>query len=132
VKVAVVGCCGSGKSTVVTELIARGFDAYVVGQEHSAIENLWARRSPDALIYLDVPLKTLRERRSPDWPEWLYDQQHVRLKAARDSATLQLDTSLIGVNETIWSIVQQLNSRESDQSSVEGETRPASSRTRDS
>ena len=53
-RVAVVGPCAAGKSTIVEQLIQWGYDAYVVGQEHSAVQDLWRRQSPDALIFLEV------------------------------------------------------------------------------
>lgn len=93
-RVAVVGPCASGKSTLVTALEACGLDAYAVAQEHSDIGELWARRQPERLIYLDVSLNTLRERRrNPFWPCWVYDLQLGRLTDARSRADLVIDTN---------------------------------------
>ncbi len=108
-KVAVVGTCGSGKSTIAQALCERGYDAYVVGQEHSAVSRLWARRDPDALIYLDVSLDVVRQRRSPDWPEWLFKQQRARLGSAREAATIRIDTSSISVDETVSKLESELS-----------------------
>lgn len=110
-KVAIVGTCGSGKSTIARELSDRGYDAYVVGQEHSGVPQLWARRDPDVLIYLDVTLEALRRRRSPDWPEWLYLQQKQRLLAARKAASIRVDTSEIGIEETVEELESKIRER---------------------
>src|SRR5690606_7862961 len=86
--VAVVGVCGSGKTTIVEALRERGYDAYVVGQEHSISPQLWAQRQPDHLLFLEATLETVRERRGATWPKWLYDLQQERLAHARAHASL--------------------------------------------
>ncbi|HBY47560.1 MAG TPA: hypothetical protein PK593_09765 [Thermomicrobiales bacterium] len=92
-RIAVVGHCASGKSTLASGLRGRGFDAWAVAQEHSAIANLWRHQSPDTLIYLDVSLESIRERRDdPNWPGWLYDLQSGRLASAREHANLIVPT----------------------------------------
>jgi cytidylate kinase len=112
VKIAVVGSCGSGKSTIVHELRRRGYEAYVVGQEHSAVANLWKQKNPDELVFLEVNLAALRQRRSPEWPEWLFHQQQSRLTSAREAASVRIDTSQISVEETIDEIIAALDARE--------------------
>lgn len=92
-RVAVVGHCASGKSTLVTNLRRHGYDANAVAQEHSGIPWLWRHSEPDVLIYLDVPLETVRERRGAEWPQTVYDAQETRLAEARAHADLVLDTS---------------------------------------
>ena len=62
-RVAVVGHCASGKSTLVSALRAHGYDANAVAQEHSAVSWLWRHAEPDVLIYLDAALETVRARR---------------------------------------------------------------------
>ena len=52
-KIAVVGVCASGKTTLVAGLKAAGFDAYNVAQEHSGIHDFWAKRHPDILVMID-------------------------------------------------------------------------------
>src|SRR5205085_6988824 len=92
-RVAVVGHCASGKSTLVSALRQHGYDANAVAQEHSAINWLWRHSEPDVLIYLDVPLATVRARRGAEWPQAVYDAQETRLQDARAHADLILDTS---------------------------------------
>lgn len=91
-KIAVVGPCASGKSTLVTRLLENGYDAHAIAQEHSAVRDLWKSRNPDILIALDVPLEVVRQRRSPDWLEAVYERQHKRLRNAYDAADVIIDT----------------------------------------
>lgn len=93
IRIAVVGPCASGKSTLVTRLKDHGHDAFAVAQEHSAVKHLWARTNPDVLIALDVSLDVVRERRSPDWLEAVYQRQHERLAQAYAAADLVIDTN---------------------------------------
>ncbi|HLI50394.1 MAG TPA: hypothetical protein VKU87_01280 [Thermomicrobiaceae bacterium] len=111
-RVAVVGVCGSGKSTVAAGLRARGFDAYDVAQEHSVVADLWRHQSPDVLVVLSVDLATVRERREPDWPGWIYDLQVQRLADARRHASILLSNQGIPVEVTIERIIQAIDSRQ--------------------
>ena len=91
--VVVVGPCGSGKSTLVAQLQAAGYEARAVAQEHSRVPELWKHGGePDALIYLDASPSTITNRRQNDFPRWLYDKQVRRLESARQHATLYLQT----------------------------------------
>ncbi len=92
-RVAVVGHCAAGKSTLVAALRAQGYDASAVAQEHSAIHWLWRHGEPDVLIYLDASLATIRARRGAEWPEAVYAAQEERLREARSHADLVLDTN---------------------------------------
>jgi GTPase SAR1 family protein len=111
-KIAVVGGCGSGKTTIVHELQTRGYDAYVVGQEHSGVPDLWNRRRPDVVIYLDVTLEAVRQRRSEGWPEWLYNVQQRRLQSASDEADIHVNTAELTVEQTMEQIIKSLESNE--------------------
>ncbi len=91
-RVVVVGHCGAGKSSVVAGLRARGIDAVASAQEHSIVADLWRRRGADLLLYLEVDLETLRDRRGRHWPQAIYDVQETRLGLARQSADLLIDT----------------------------------------
>lgn len=91
-KIAVVGPCASGKSTLVKRLRENGYDAHAIAQEHSAVRELWKSRNPDLLIALDVSLEVVRQRRSPTWLEAVYERQHKRLKSAYESADIIIDT----------------------------------------
>ena len=57
-KVAVVGVCASGKTTLVSALRQFGIDAVDVAQEHSLVPHMWqVITRPDVLIYLDAGLQ---------------------------------------------------------------------------
>lgn len=104
-RVAVVGHCSSGKSTIVDRLRECGFDAYAVSQEHSIILRLWDHQHPDALVYLHVDYKTVQQRRGTNWPRWIYDAQVERLRDAREHATIVLDTGDLSLDETVERII---------------------------
>jgi ABC-type cobalamin/Fe3+-siderophores transport system ATPase subunit len=91
--VVVVGPCAAGKTTLVDGLRGLGYDAAVVGQEHSDIGSLWQRTRPDALIALEVDLATIRRRRGTDWSEAMYAAQRRRLTGAVAAATVVLDAN---------------------------------------
>jgi deoxyadenosine/deoxycytidine kinase len=65
-RIALVGPCSSGKSTLGSVLKQMGYEVRQVAQEHSYVPNMWQRISqPDILIYLDVDYATMRARRPP-------------------------------------------------------------------
>lgn len=105
-KIVVVGPCASGKSTLVAGLVAHGHNAYAVAQEHSAVRELWKRQNPEVLVALDVSLEVVRQRRSPNWLEAVYEQQHQRLAAAFAAADLVIDTAEHDAEEVL-DLVQQ-------------------------
>jgi len=109
-RVAVVGHCASGKTTLVSGLRQRGYEAFAVAQEHSGIAALWRHAAPDVLIYLDVPLATVRERRGAAWPQVVYDAQEVRLADARAHANFVLDTSRANAVQAVAHAVAFLES----------------------
>lgn len=92
-RIAVVGPCASGKTTLVEGLKRRGYTAAVCGQEHSEIPTLWRHGEPDVLIALSVDLATVRARRGGDWPESIYRAQQRRLANAVAAADVVLDAS---------------------------------------
>lgn len=110
-RVAVVGVCGSGKSTIVSALRERGLDAYSVAQEHSVVADLWRHQDPDALIVLTVDLATVRGRRGADWPAWIFDLQVERLADARRHASLTISTQDAAVTNTVERILEAIDDR---------------------
>ena len=112
-RVVVVGTCASGKSTLVANLRAHGYDAHVTAQEHSAIPQLWKRTEPDVLIALVASIDAVRERRDAAWPGWLHDVQEERLADAQDAADLVIDTSELGSDEVAERAMHFLNFRDS-------------------
>lgn len=108
-RVAVVGYCASGKTSVVAGLRDRGVDAWAVAQEHSGIQELWRHLNPDRLVFLDVSLATLRQRRNDDrWPAWIYDVQHERLADARDHADVWVETDTLTLDQVVNVVLSEL------------------------
>lgn len=100
-KVAVVGACAAGKSTLASYLQEEGYDTHHVAQEHSYVPNMWQRiGQPDVLIYLDVNFESIRARRPHlDFrPEDLAEQKR-RLAHARQHCHLYLDTSELSITQ---------------------------------
>ena len=105
-RVAVVGPCASGKSTLIAALRAAGYDARHPAQEHSFVPDMWRRLvDPDVLIYLDLSHEAYRARRPHDdaGPEYL-EMQRRRLAHALAHADLVLDTSAL-TGEEVWARV---------------------------
>ena len=94
-RIAVVGACASGKSTLIDALREEGFEARHVAQEHSYVPYMWQRITrPDILIYLDVDYETIMARR----PHFNFEpddllRQNDRLTHARDHCDLYIDTT---------------------------------------
>jgi hypothetical protein len=94
-RVAVVGVCASGKSTLIEALRRAGYEARHVAQEHSYVPSMWQRISrPDVLIFLDVAYGTILKRRPrlDIEPEDVAEQLR-RLTHARAHCDLYLDTT---------------------------------------
>jgi len=94
-RVAIVGPCSAGKSTMLPALQAAGYETRSPAQEHSIVPNMWQRLSrPDILIYLDVSYDEARARRPhiDGGPQRLADQ-HNKLFHALDHCDYYLDTS---------------------------------------
>jgi hypothetical protein len=108
-RVAVVGPCAAGKSTLVAALRELGYDALAVGQEHSGVPFLWRLEEPDLLIFLDVDIPTTGQRRNSVWPADLYETQQARLANARQYADLYLDTSPLTAHQVAENTLTFLN-----------------------
>lgn len=94
-RIALVGPCAAGKSTLSRALRAVGYNIRQPAQEHSYVPNMWQRLTrPDILIYLDLDFANLAQRRplNHGGPERLANQ-HQRLHHAHTHADLYVDTS---------------------------------------
>ncbi len=102
-RIAVVGACASGKSTLVSSLLSEGFEARHVAQDHSFVPDMWKRISkPDILIFLDVDYETIKARRPKTTyrPRDLVEQER-RLSHARDNCDLLIDTNPLAPGEVL-------------------------------
>ena len=94
-KIAIVGICASGKTTLVRGLREAGYDAYNVAQEqqeHSCIHDFWNKHHPDVLVMIDATLAAVHKRRVVYWGQDRIDMQHERLADARKHADLYIQT----------------------------------------
>lgn len=107
-RIVVAGPCASGKTTLVAGLRAAGLEAYTVGQEHSIIKDLWARRDPDVVITLDLPLDEVRARRGAHWSAAIYAVQHQRLQNVFAASDLHIDTYKHGQDEMLRMVLDWL------------------------
>lgn len=108
--IAVVGPCAAGKSSLVKGLKARGYNARCVAQDHSYVPDMWRRiTNPDLLIYLDVELNTIVQRRRVSWGgRYLNDERH-RLRHARQHCDLYLRTDALTEEEVLRQVLSFLN-----------------------
>ena len=108
-RVAVVGSCASGKTSVVARLREHQIDAWAVAQEHSAIQELWRHLGPDRLVFLDTTIETVRIRRQDDnWPEWIFNLQQERLADARHHADVIVPTDDLTLDDVVARILRAL------------------------
>jgi len=98
--IGLVGPCGSGKSTLQSCLIKRGFKVRHIAQEHSYVPDMWQRiTNPDLLIFLDASFPTTIDRRQIDWNEDDYAEQQQRLLHARRHADIYIQTDSLSVQQ---------------------------------
>ena len=111
-RVAVVGPCASGKSTLTAALRAAGYEARMPAQEHSYVPDMWRRLvDPDVLIYLDISYEALLERR-PHFGEREYlEREKARLAHARAHADLVVDTSELAVEVVAAQVMSLLEAK---------------------
>ncbi|RIK47292.1 MAG: hypothetical protein DCC58_00300 [Chloroflexi bacterium] len=108
-RVAIVGGCAAGKSTLARALRARGIDAWPVAQEHSIIADLWRHQSPDVLVLLDASLEVVRSRRrDATWPRFLWELQQLRLADARAHADILICTDTLDCVQVTENVLDQL------------------------
>ncbi len=107
--IVIVGACGTGKTTLASALQRLGYDVRTVAQEHSVVQDLWAHEGvPAALILLDASPHMISLRRQSEFPKWLYQQQQLRLRSAREHATLYLHTDDLSPSEVQQRALQHL------------------------
>ncbi len=101
-RVAIVGPCASGKSTLAAGLRQHGFLARQIAQEHSYVPAMWQRLSrPDALIYLDASYETCTRRKSLDWLPSEHAEQLHRLRHAREYCDIYINTDSLTAEQVL-------------------------------
>ena len=100
--IGVVGPCGSGKSTLIAGLEARGYSCRHIAQEHSYVPSMWRVISkPDLLIFLHASFPVSTARRKLNWQEKDYNEQSRRLSHAREHAHIMIDTDDLTPNQVL-------------------------------
>jgi len=129
-RIAVVGPCSSGKSTLTRRLLELGYEARHCTQEHSYVPDMWHRISrPTWLVYLDADFTTIARRRLPFGfgPEHL-EEQLRRLAHAREHCDLYLRTDALTPEEVSQKVLEFLKEATSaNQESETGHRGPPSS-----
>jgi broad-specificity NMP kinase len=106
VRIAIVGGCASGKTSLSNSLRALGFDAWPVAQEHSVIADLWRHLDPDRLVVLEATLESVRRRRNDRaWPRWIWELQQQRIAHARVHADLVIQTDELSPEQVIQRVI---------------------------
>ncbi len=111
VRVAVVGPCASGKTTLVGRLRAVGVEAKSIAQEHSGVSALYERTPADVLVYLDVSLGAVRARREVSWGPERLEAEARRLTRAREAADLVIDTDSLSAEGVLGEVLRFLEAR---------------------
>lgn len=109
-RIAIVGPCAAGKSTLATRLRALGYDVRHCLQEHSQLADMWQRIScPEVLIYLDVSRARSLERNAngPSAREW--EAQQRRLIHARERCTLYIHTDTLSIQQVYERVQAKLD-----------------------
>ena len=108
-RIAIVGPCGAGKSTLADGLTARHFDARQIAQEHSYVPNMWQLVSkPDVLIYLDASFESCNHRKQLDWGPKDHTEQIHRLRHAREHCEIYIPTDGLTPQEILLSALKAL------------------------
>lgn len=110
-RVGVVGPCGSGKSTLIAALEARGYTCRHIAQEHSYVKDMWKRISnPDVLVFLEASFPVSTARRKLNWNESDHAEQLRRLAHARQHADLVVETDSLTPDEVASRVLDFLDS----------------------
>ncbi len=111
--VGVVGPCASGKSTLIAALQNDVVEFRHIAQEHSYVASMWKLlTNPDVLIFLDASYSVTCRRRSLNWTEAEYSEQHRRLAHARQHADLYLLTDELTPEEIQTLVVDFLRKKQ--------------------
>lgn len=108
-KIAIVGPCAAGKTTLALRLKSLGYNARQIVQEHSYVPAMWQIISqPDLLIFLDASFEACTARKSLNWTRREYDEQRRRLGHARQNCDIYLDTTSLNEDQVFDEVQQAL------------------------
>lgn len=110
--IGIVGPCGSGKTTLITQLEARGYRCRHIAQEHSYVPSMWQKiTNPDLLIFLQASFEVCTARRKLNWTPADHAEQQRRLAHALQHADLVVDTNTLTADEVLACVVDFLKGR---------------------
>ncbi len=111
IRIAIVGPCAAGKSTLKPALLERGYVVRMPVQEHSYVPSMWQQLSkPDLLIFLDIDVEetAVRRPKNPTTTAHLA-VQHRRLAHAREHCDFYLNTSTLSPEQVQEKVLDFLN-----------------------
>ncbi|MCI0476787.1 MAG: hypothetical protein L0Y55_11110 [Anaerolineales bacterium] len=112
-RIAIVGPCGAGKTTLEANLTKLGYDARAIAQEHSGVLTMWQRVTrPDVVIYLDAALATINARCNVNWEPSYLAEMNRRLAHARAHAHFFVDTNALTPVQVCERVAEFLSSRD--------------------
>lgn len=107
--IGVVGPCAAGKTTLISNLKSRGYKGVHIAQEHSFVQDMWARiTNPHLLVYLDVSFEQSMRRRKLDWTEQDFREQVRRLRHAREHADIYIDTNNLVPEQVVDRVIKEI------------------------
>lgn len=108
-KIAIVGPCAAGKTTLARRLKSLGYNARQIVQEHSYVPAMWQIISqPDLLIFLDASFEACTARKALDWNRREYEEQRHRLEHAQRNCDIYLDTTSLNEDQVFNQVKQAL------------------------
>ena len=111
-RIAIVGPCAAGKSTLARGLQDHGYDARQIVQEHSYVPQMWALITrPDRLIYLDASHAVCTRRKALSWSPAEHAEQHRRLAHARAHCHVYLQTDGLTPQQVLEAVLAGLPRR---------------------
>lgn len=108
-RIAIVGPCAAGKSTLARGLRAHGYDARQIVQEHSYVPQMWAVLTrPDLLVYLDASHAASLRRKDLRWSPREHAEQLRRLAHARQHCDVYLHTDDLTPQQVLAAVLKRL------------------------
>jgi deoxyadenosine/deoxycytidine kinase len=108
-RIAIVGPCAAGKTTLAEALRGRGYNARQIVQEHSFVPAMWQIiTKPDVLIYLDASYDVCTRRKGFNWLPHEHAEQIRRLAHARQHCHIYIHTDQLTPAEVLKRVMAAL------------------------
>jgi deoxyadenosine/deoxycytidine kinase len=107
-KIAIVGPCGAGKTTLADQLRELELDAHDIAQEHSYVPDMWrVITKPDLLVFLDASFETCTRRKKLNWTPQEHAEQLRRLEDARRNCDIFIPTDDMDPDEILRKVLEE-------------------------